>query len=68
MPDIILIPCPFCGSDYVMPEVTVTSLWRIYITCKNCFADGPAYFFTKQEQREEFLQKAIEGWNIRHGG
>lgn len=60
-----LLPCPFCGSDNVMPEVTVTSVWRIYITCKDCFADGPAYFCAEQKRQKEFLQLAIDGWNKR---
>lgn len=60
-----LLPCPFCGGNNVMPELTVTSIWRIYITCKDCIADGPAFFFTKKEQYIDYLQNAIDGWNKR---
>lgn len=68
MNDIILLSCPFCGSDNVMPEVTHTSISRVYITCKDCMANGPAYFYTKQGQLPEFTKLAIDGWNIRQGG
>lgn len=67
MSDTFLLPCPFCGSDHVMPEVTITTTPRVYITCKDCLADGPAFFFARQDQLPEFAQLAIDGWNNRRG-
>jgi len=61
-----LLPCPFCGSadtDDVL-YCAVDEYHRAYVTCSNCFAEGPVVH-DKEIGSDEAIEQAAAAWNQR---
>lgn len=65
--EIPLVACPFCGSLHVMPQAEhKDEELLIYITCKDCGAQGPS-FHTRMGKviLADFVKSATDAWNKR---
>jgi Lar family restriction alleviation protein len=61
-----LLPCPFCGhtdTDDVL-YCAVDEYHRAYVTCSNCFAEGPVVN-GKEIGSDEAIEQAAAAWNQR---
>jgi hypothetical protein len=59
-----LLPCPFCGSadtDDVL-YCAVDEYHRAYVTCSNCFAEGPVVR-DKEIGSAAAIKQAAAAWN-----
>jgi len=69
MPDATtnLLPCPFCGSadtDDVL-YCAVDEYHRAYVTCSNCFAEGPVVS-DEEIGSAAAIEQAAAAWNQRN--
>lgn len=65
-----LRPCPFCGSELVRIQVTTSqrvSGKYFQCVCKNCGGRARAYQAMSQEDEQEAILRAADGWNRRDG-
>lgn len=56
-----LKPCPFCGEQKSLScknDYNRTSMFRYFIYCPECNAEGPA---------RDTKRKAVNNWNKRYG-
>ena len=61
-----LLPCPFCGSadtDDVL-YCAVDEYHRAYVTCSNCFAEGPVVS-DEEIGSAAAIEQAAAAWNQR---
>lgn len=64
--ELIILPCPFCGSDKVLIKHDNIDGWVSYLCCGGDCDDmvGPMSKF-KYEDKDEATKDAINQWNHR---
>lgn len=61
------LSCPFCGGE---PEkdtagrTAISTYWR-WLSCSECFAEGPHILASRGDTSDRTDELAIEAWNMR---
>lgn len=59
-------PCPFCGSDDLVPSFhTDDDAMLVCVSCDACDVEGPTVRYVDRSDGAEALKRAHAAWNRR---